>query len=53
MNTSLDCIPCLFRQALEAVRLITDAPVIHERVMREILHWAGILIAVFIVLSKG
>lgn len=40
MNTSLDCIPCLLRQALEAVRLVSADPVVHEQVMREVLQWA-------------
>jgi damage-control phosphatase, subfamily I len=39
MNTSLDCIPCLLRQALEAARLVSDDPVFHEQVMREVLGW--------------
>jgi len=41
MNTSLDCIPCLLRQALEAARLVSADPVVHEQVIREILHWAA------------
>jgi len=40
MNTSLDCIPCLLRQALEAARLVSADPAVHEQVMREALHWA-------------
>jgi damage-control phosphatase, subfamily I len=39
MNTSLDCIPCLLRQALAAARLVSDDPVFHEQVMREVLGW--------------
>jgi len=38
MNTSLDCIPCFLRQALEAARFMTDDPVIHEKVIREVLR---------------
>jgi len=37
METSLDCIPCFVRQALEAVRFVTDDPALHERVLREVL----------------
>jgi len=37
MKTCLDCIPCFVRQALEAVRFVTDEPVLHERVLREVL----------------
>jgi uncharacterized protein with ATP-grasp and redox domains len=40
MNTSLDCIPCLLRQSLEAARLVTTDSSIHERLLREALHWA-------------
>jgi uncharacterized protein with ATP-grasp and redox domains len=38
MKTSLDCIPCFLRQALEAARFMTDDPVIHERIIREVLR---------------
>lgn len=41
MNTSLDCIPCLQRQALGAARLASRDPGIHEQLLREILGWAG------------
>jgi uncharacterized protein with ATP-grasp and redox domains len=37
MRTSLDCIPCLIRQALEATRLVSDDPVVQARVMRDVL----------------
>ncbi|MEA5391252.1 ARMT1-like domain-containing protein [Cyanobium gracile UHCC 0139] len=40
MKTSLDCIPCLLRQTLEAARLITSDSSTHERLLREALHWA-------------
>jgi damage-control phosphatase, subfamily I len=39
MKTSLDCIPCLLRQALEAARLVSADPIIHEQIMREVLRW--------------
>lgn len=39
MNTSIDCLPCVFRQALDAVRRISDDVVLHERVMREVAGW--------------
>ncbi|MBN1303645.1 MAG: DUF89 family protein [Anaerolineales bacterium] len=41
MNTSLDCIPCLLRQALEAARQVSKDPALHEQVVREVLQWAG------------
>jgi len=37
MNTTLDCIPCFVRQALEAVRLATDDTAIHDQVLRDVL----------------
>ncbi|MEW5949114.1 MAG: ARMT1-like domain-containing protein [Thermodesulfobacteriota bacterium] len=41
MNTSLDCIPCFIRQALEAVRMVSTDRIVHERMMRDVLHWTG------------
>jgi len=41
MNSSLDCIPCFIRQALEASRFITNDPAIHEQVVREVLRVAA------------
>lgn len=40
MNTSLDCIPCFIRQALDASRLVSPAAAVHERMLREVLRWA-------------
>ena len=37
MRTFLDCIPCFFRQALDAARLATSDESIHEQVLREVL----------------
>lgn len=37
MNTSLDCIPCFIRQALEAARFVSDDPAFHENVVRRVL----------------
>lgn len=37
MKTFLDCIPCFFRQALDATRLVTDDESIHEQVIRDTL----------------
>lgn len=39
MKTYLDCITCSLRQALDAARLATDDPVIHEQVMRHVLEY--------------
>jgi hypothetical protein len=41
MKISLDCIPCFVRQALEAARLVSEDPAVHERILREVLHWTG------------
>ena len=37
MRTYVDCIPCLFRQALSSLRLASDEEQVHEQVMREVL----------------
>lgn len=37
MITTLDCVPCLLRQTLEAARNITDDVAVHQRVVREVL----------------
>ncbi len=39
MRTSLDCIPCFVRQTLDACRMVTDDPAIHEQMLREVLQW--------------
>lgn len=41
MRTYFDCIPCFFRQTLDAVRLITDDDQIQEQVMREVMLLAS------------
>ncbi len=41
MKTSLDCIPCLLRQALDAARLISTNPSVHEEILRDVLNWTG------------
>lgn len=41
MKTSLDCIPCFIRQALDAARLVSTDPADHERIVRDVLRWAG------------
>jgi hypothetical protein len=38
MKTSLDCIPCFFRQTLEAVRFVSSDHAVHERIVREVLR---------------
>ena len=38
MRTYFDCIPCFLRQALDACRMVTRNPEIHERVLRETLR---------------
>ncbi len=37
MQTSLDCVPCFLRQALQAARFVSDDPALHERVIRGVL----------------
>ncbi len=38
MKTFLDCVPCLIRQALHAVRSVTDDPHIHDQIVRTALE---------------
>ncbi|MCF7809552.1 ARMT1-like domain-containing protein [bacterium] len=40
MRTSLDCIPCFIRQALNAARLASEDGSVHERILQEALRWA-------------
>lgn len=43
MRSSLDCVPCFVRQALDASRAISDDPAFQERTVREITGWiAGV-----------
>ena len=37
MRTYLECVPCFLRQALDAARMVTDDPAVHERVVGETL----------------
>ncbi|HSA32468.1 MAG TPA: ARMT1-like domain-containing protein [bacterium] len=41
MKTSLDCLPCFVRQALDAARLVSDDPSLHEKIVRELLERIG------------
>ncbi|MBI5590394.1 MAG: DUF89 family protein [Deltaproteobacteria bacterium] len=41
MKISLDCIPCLIRQALSAARMVSADPAVHQRIVREVLLWIG------------
>ncbi|MFZ5830857.1 MAG: damage-control phosphatase ARMT1 family protein [Planctomycetota bacterium] len=41
MNTFVDCIPCLIRQSLASVRLVTHDERVHEQVLREVLQAAS------------
>ena len=38
MKTNLDCIPCFQRQALQAVRFITDDNILQEQILREVMQ---------------
>jgi hypothetical protein len=37
MKARLDCIPCLQRQALEAVRFVTDDEILQEKILRRVM----------------
>jgi uncharacterized protein with ATP-grasp and redox domains len=37
MKFQLDCVPCLQRQALQAVRFVSDDPDLQEKVLREVM----------------
>jgi uncharacterized protein with ATP-grasp and redox domains len=41
MKSALDCIPCFVSQGLNVARLATDDPLVHERILREVLRRAG------------
>jgi uncharacterized protein with ATP-grasp and redox domains len=41
MKTSLDCIPCIVRQALDAARFVSADSTVHEQIIRDVLCWAG------------
>ncbi len=41
MKTSLDCVPCLVRQAIEAARIASADTSLHEQIVREVLFWAS------------
>lgn len=38
MKVYLDCFPCFIRQALDASRMVTDDPYVHESVVRKVLE---------------
>jgi hypothetical protein len=40
MKTSLDCIPCLFRQALDSARMFSRDLAVHEKILRDVLAWS-------------
>lgn len=39
VKSALDCIPCLLRQALEALRMATDDPDVHRQVLHDVLSF--------------
>jgi uncharacterized protein with ATP-grasp and redox domains len=41
MKTSLDCIPCILRQALDAARLTSTDTAVQEQILRDVLRWTG------------
>jgi len=43
MNTTLDCIPCIVRQGLEAARFATNDAAVHEQILRELLQEAAVM----------
>ncbi|MGB5156677.1 damage-control phosphatase ARMT1 family protein [Desulfobacterium sp. N47] len=41
MKISLDCIPCLVRQTIDAAMLVSSDITVHERILREVLRWTA------------
>ena len=41
MKTSLDCMACFIRQALDAARMVSADPAVHERIVRDVMGWAA------------
>jgi len=41
MRIFLDCVPCIVRQTLDSLRLVSSDEVFHERVLREVLQAAA------------
>ncbi len=41
MKSSLDCFPCFSRQALDAARLVSDDPGMHEKIIRQVCRLAA------------
>lgn len=41
MKLSLDCIPCILRQSLDAARMVSPDPSVHQRILRDTMRWAG------------
>jgi uncharacterized protein with ATP-grasp and redox domains len=39
MNTSLNCLPCFLRQTLDAARISSADPAVHEHILRDVLRW--------------
>lgn len=39
MKAELDCVPCFVRQVLQAGRMVTSDPTVHEQMVREMLPW--------------
>lgn len=43
MRTSLDCVPCFVRQAIEASRMASRDTEVHEQIIREVLSWVSLM----------
>ena len=41
MESTLDCIVCLVRQALDAARMVSVDPAVHESILRDVLRWTA------------
>lgn len=39
VRTSLDCIPCIIRQTLDAARMVSEDTAVHERIVSEVVLW--------------
>ena len=41
MKTTVNCMPCFVRQALDAARRVSQDPAVHERIVRDVMRWAA------------
>ena len=41
MKTSVDCIPCVLRQALDVARMVSNDLSVHQQILRDAMRWVG------------